>query len=75
MSIPNELKPTPMMQHFFDLRFNRGLKQREIATLLRIGQPAVSRREQRIVDRFFHAGLPEPVPPGRNLFVASTHSF
>src|SRR5207245_7979496 len=43
-----------------------------IAELLGIRQPAVSRREQRIRDRFVTAGLPEPVAPGRLLITAAT---
>jgi transcriptional regulator with XRE-family HTH domain len=63
------------MQCFFDLRFNRGWTQRQVACEYRIGQPAVSRRERRIRDRFVRAGLPEPVPAGRQLFSVSVSSL
>ena len=75
MGIPRELKLTLQQRRFFELRFNRGLKQREIASTLGIGRPAVSRREGRIRDRFVAAGFPEPIAPGRKLFAIFSSSL
>lgn len=67
MLIPASVRLTPMMRRFVELRFDEGLTQREIACPLKIKQPAVSRREARIRDRFAAAGEPEPDVPGRGL--------
>ena len=64
-----------MMRWFYQQRFVRGLRQREIASMLRVGVPAISKRERRIRQRFAAAGLPEPLVTGRRLFRVTCRSL
>ncbi len=68
-------KLTPMQRRVYDLFFVSGLRQVEIAALLKISQPAVSMRIGRIRRRYQMAGVRPPGNPGAALGFVKAVSF
>lgn len=60
---------TAMQRKVHELYFVAGLRQVEIAALLKMSQPAVAMRLQRIRQRYRRGGFKPPTNPGFGLAV------